>query len=192
MYEKKFKAIPPQEFIADGNTLGAVHVAHASIFKVKMLVRLSAPSLPDLDLEIKRIETNGTIYVGRTGKSIDDRVDTSLYTVAAGAYIWWPEDQRRSTIIADDHERAVYEEEPVVAKRVIGVDRFGRTINWAQDGVVPSEWDDVEFTRDLEGDIIQADFYFMGDLITTLVLTYDSTVGCKNLMSVRKSYVRPE
>lgn len=190
MYEKKFKAIPPQAFIADGTSLGAIYVSNPSIFKVKMLVRISATLLPNLDLEIKRVETDGTIYVGPVNQALEKRTDVSAYTVAGAAYIWWPEDQPRRSISADDHERAVYEEEPVVAKRVIGVDRLGRTVDWSQDGVVPAEWDDVQLERDLEGDITQVDFYLMGELVTTLELTYD-TVGCKNLVRVRKTYGSP-
>lgn len=133
MYEKKFKAIPPQAFTSNGTNNGALTVSDPSIFKVKMLVRLTANTLQDLDLEIKRIENDGTIFVGEVGKPIDQRADISSYTTVLGASIGWPEDQRRPTIIADEHERAVFEEEPVVAKRVVLVDKLGQKIDNVKD-----------------------------------------------------------
>jgi|SRR5581483_3262265 len=173
MYEKKYKAIPPQVFKSNGTSNGGLTIMYPWQFKAKMPVRLQANTLPDLDLEIKRIETDGTIYVGDPKANIDQRVDISAYTVALNATIQLVRDTVRPTIIADDFERACYEEEPVVAKRVIGVDRLGRTVNWAQDGVVPSEWDDVVITRDLCGNITSAIYYLRGNVVTTLNMTYD-------------------
>lgn len=131
MYEKKFKAVPPQAFTANGTSLGSLAIADASLFKVKQQVIIKATSLPDLYVEIKRIEAASPhlIYVGDPKKSIDDRTNISAYTVALGATIELPEDQKRPIITADDHERAVYEEEPTVAKRVVIVDKWGNKID---------------------------------------------------------------
>lgn len=129
MYEKKFKALAPQALTADGTSIGSLTIADPSLVKVKQKIRLSATALPDLDLEIKRVEEDGTIFVGEVGKPIDQRTDISAYTTALSASISWPEDQKRPNITADEFERAVYEEEPTVAKRVVLVNKLGRKID---------------------------------------------------------------
>lgn len=126
MYEKKFKAIAPQALTANGTILGSLRIADECLLKVKEKIRLSANTLPDLDLEIKRVEEDGLVYVGEVGKPIDHRTDISAYTMALSASLSWPEDQKRPNITADEFERACYEEEPTVAKRVVMVDCLGK------------------------------------------------------------------
>jgi hypothetical protein len=64
------------------------------------------------------------MIVGPKSGNINATTDVSSYTMALGANISANE-QKRPTIGADDFERAVYEEEPTVAKRVVMVDKFG-------------------------------------------------------------------
>ena len=92
-------------------------------------------------------------------------------------------EQKRPSVPSEEITRAVYEEEPVVAYRVIGVDQYGNTVNWSEDGLVPQEFDDVILTRDLDEDIIEAEFYLRGEEIRDLELTYNLA---KSLIRVRK------
>jgi len=130
MFEKRWAAVPPQLFIADGTTNGEIQIVGSAchFFKVKQQVYLSATSLPNLDkIEIKKI-VNGVITVGPCAGSIHATVDVSAYTTALGATITANE-QKRSSVPFEEFTRAEYEEEPVVAKRVILVDECGNKYN---------------------------------------------------------------
>lgn len=182
MLEKRFIAVPPQAFTADGTANGVVKVVYSGFFKVKQQIIITSGSQgPTTDLEIKRITDINTIEVGPKGP-IDKRANLSAYTVLGGATIFANE-QHRPLIPQEEVVRAVYEEEPVVAYRVIGVDKEGNTVDWSEDGLVPQEFDDVILTRDLDEDIIQAEFYLRGQEVRDLELTYNLA---KSLIRVRK------
>src|SRR5690606_32640412 len=121
----------------------------SGFFKVKQQIIIKSNTQgPTTDLEVKRITDVNTIEIGPKGK-IDARTDLSMFTVADAAQIFANE-QHRPSIPQEEIIRAVYEEEPVVAYRVIGVDQNGNTVNWSEDGLVPQEFDDVILTRDLD------------------------------------------
>lgn len=125
MFEKRFAAVPAQVFTADGGANGTVSVADTSLFKVKQQVVVAATGKPNLDqLEVKKVLSPTLMIVGPCTGNINATTNLSAYTVIAGANIFANE-QKRPTIGADDFERATYEEEPTVAKRVILVDEFG-------------------------------------------------------------------
>lgn len=124
MLEKRFIAVPPQLFTADGNVNGQVEVADTSLFKVKQQVVVTAAGQINLELEIKRIDSPTTMYVGPKTGNIDSRIDLTGYTVTATAFIFANE-QKRPSIPSEEFNRAVYEEEPVVAVRTILVDKLG-------------------------------------------------------------------
>lgn len=182
MLEKRFAAVPPQLFTADGTTNGVIKVVYSGFFKVKQQIIIKSNTQgPTTDLEVKKITDVNTIEVGPKGK-ITDRADLSMYTAANQAVIFANE-QHRPLIPQEEVIRAVYEEEPVVAYRVIGVDQSGNTVNWSEDGLVPQEFDDVVLTRDLDEDITKAEFYLRGTEIRDLELTYNLA---KSLVRVRK------
>jgi hypothetical protein len=124
MFEKRFAAVPAQVFTADGGANGSVSIADVRLFKVKQQVVITATGQTNLELEVKRIVNSTSMIVGPIAGNINAFTNLSAYTTAAGASIFANE-QRRPTITSDDFERAVYEEEPVVAKRVILVDELG-------------------------------------------------------------------
>lgn len=182
MLEKRLYAVPPQLFTADGTANGKITVANSGLFKVKQVVLVGATSQQPKELEVKRIDDINTIFLGPLQQKIDKYEDMTAYTVAGGAFLFANE-QKRPTIPSEEVNRAVYEEEPVVAYRVIGVDQFGNTVNWSEDGLVPQEFDDVILTRDLDEDITEAEFYLRGEEIRDLELTYNIN---KSLIRVRK------
>lgn len=181
MLEKRFVAVPPQLFTTDGTADGKLTVVYSGFFKVKQQIIVVSNTQPPKELEIKRINSVNEIEVGPKGH-INNREDISAYTVAGGANIKANE-QVRPSIPQEEIIRAVYEEEPVVAYRVIGVDQNGNTVNWSEDGLVPQEFDDVLLTRDLDEDIIEAQFYLRGTEIRDLELSYNLA---KSLIRVRK------
>lgn len=129
MLEKRFAAVPPQLFASNGTTNGVVTIADTSLFKVKQQVIITASALPNLDkIEVKHVISPTQMIVGPRTGPINSFTDVSAYTTAGTAFIFANE-QLRPTITADDFERAVYEEEPTVAKRVILVDKFGNKID---------------------------------------------------------------
>lgn len=125
MFEKRFALVPAQVFTADGGANGSVSIADTRLFKVKQQVVITATGQPNLDtLEVKKVLSLTQMIVGPQTGNINTFTDLSAYTTVAGARIFANE-QKRPQISADDFERAVYEEEPTVAKRVILVDELG-------------------------------------------------------------------
>lgn len=126
----------PILFNSDGGADGSVIIADVCGFKVKQQVVISAVSLPDLTLEIKRVVSATKLIVGpkvTTGKLIA-RADLSLYTLANLATIR-AEEQPKVRVPPNDVIQAVYEQEPTIAMRTIGVDCIGEP--WGQDNPLP-------------------------------------------------------
>jgi hypothetical protein len=129
MLEKRFIAVPPQIFIADGGVNGIITIVDTSLFKVKQEVVITGVSLPILDtVEVKRVISSTQMVIGPRGANINSVTNMSAYTVALGSAIFANE-QKRPSIPLEEHERANYEEEPVVADRVILVDEMGDKYN---------------------------------------------------------------
>lgn len=124
MLEKRLKSVPPQSFAADGTANGKITLANASTYKVKQQVFISANGLPNLELEVKHVESDTVLFVGPRNGSINTREDLSAYTTTLNAKIGANE-QKRPSVPFEEINRAVYEEEPTVALRTIPVDRLG-------------------------------------------------------------------
>lgn len=123
MREKFWDKIPPKNLTADGGASGEVEVTDALQFHVKQQVILRIPGTDLSEVEVKQIPSQTELLVGPKG-DISKRSTLTLFTVAAGATIE-AVDQNRPAIPDKEYERASFEEEPVVAKRVIQVDRLG-------------------------------------------------------------------
>ncbi len=158
--EKRLKAVPPQLFTSNGTSAGQLTVSDASLFKVKQKVIITGSALPILELEVKRVLEDGfTVLVGPEKQNIDARIDLSLYTTAATSSIHANE-QLRPSVPEQEIERLTYEEEPVVARRSILVDKLGKKIDSvtdsngvnriAVDGTFTAEVD-VQVDVDIEG-----------------------------------------
>ena len=107
----------------NGGVDGLITVASTKKFKVKSSVVISATSLPNLTLEIKRVIDKTTFLVGPSG-SINLRSDLSLYTILLSASVTHHE-QVRPKVPKPDQDFASYETEPTLARRVILVDEWG-------------------------------------------------------------------
>lgn len=126
MLEKRFNAVPPQLFTSNGQPNGQITVADTTLFKVKQLVMVVAGT-NSLELEVKRVTTRTTMFLGPKGGSIDSRTDLSAFTTALGAFIF-ADEQQRTKIAEQEIPRAVYQEEPAVAVRSILVDNLGKPL----------------------------------------------------------------
>lgn len=148
--ERWWKAIPAQSLTQNGNTGGDVYIADACLFYVKQQVVLSAVGQPDLTCEVKRICGPTRLMVGEKGKGIKNNIDISAYTIAGSATIRAAE-QGRPPIKPQDIDRATYEEEPTMARRVFNVDRCGNP--YTKDNPFPVDAeinvDNVEINIDL-------------------------------------------
>ena len=126
-FERNWLAVPPQQFTANGGTLGQIQVTNTRGFRVGMKAILSAVGQKDLQVQIKRVMSDKLILVGPVGSTYASAVweDVSAYTLASGAYVY-AESQAKSKVPANDRDEAVYETEPIVANRVIMVDNLGQ------------------------------------------------------------------
>jgi hypothetical protein len=144
--EQKWPSVAPQAFTADGGQQGQIKVADVRGFKVKQNVVISATGLPDLNLQVKRVvKKTGFIRVGPPqdqqlqGKAgLAAFSDISAYTVVLGAFLYAAE-QPKVRLKTDDIDSATYEQEPTVARRVVGVDQYGDFYD--QDNPLPVAFD---------------------------------------------------
>jgi hypothetical protein len=125
--ERRLEAIPPQSILSDGSEVGRFAVPDASLFKVKQLVKVFSDVDSPAIFQVKLV-IPGFIYLGAQKTAIDRYSDLSQYTTANNTKVS-AEEQERPPIIPDAYNRAMYEEEPVVAKRSILVDKYGRKID---------------------------------------------------------------
>jgi hypothetical protein len=124
--EKLWLGFGPRAFVADGTANGLITLADARGVKVKQKIAIKSAAEPEpLLVEVKRFFTANSFYVGLPGENINRRLDLSAYLVSDSATAEAAA-QARPNIPQFEHERAVYEEEPTLAKRVVGVDELGR------------------------------------------------------------------
>lgn len=162
-----------ETFAVDGTSDGAIKVASTDGFKVKARVIIKSNTQAQLVAEIKSIPDDYTIYVGPPdSKEMEARIDVSAFTVADGATIDQPA-AKRPGISSGDFSRAVYEEEPTVAIRVIPVDKTGDLTNPSIDGIIPKEFDDSIWTRNIDKFVTQVDYYLRGQFLWSVEITRD-------------------
>lgn len=141
MYEKRWRAIAPRLFTANGTSEGVITVASTKGFHVKQEVRLTSSAFPGQQeiLQVKDVLSSTQLVVGPAAAALNVFSDVSGYLVANSAAIR-AYTQNRPAIPQTEHERAVYEEEPVVAKRVILVDELGE--KFSESNPVPVQLSD--------------------------------------------------
>lgn len=122
--ERSYPPVGPVAFTQNGGSDGIISVTDTSFFKVKMIVVVKATSLTDTRFEIKKVISSTEMVLGPENKPIHARSDMSAYTLGLTPTVEAFE-QARPNIPPVDFERAVYEEEPVVAKRSYLVDKYG-------------------------------------------------------------------
>lgn len=140
--EKMWLGVLAQPLIADGTQFGLVTVADTAGYRVKGYAVLAANTQPIRQVQIQRVISSTQMIVGNVGTSPSPAqfINISAYTVALSASIAFPE-QDKNKIKADDIDQAVYEADPIVAKRVVAVDEYGKI--YSKDNPIPVEADIV-------------------------------------------------
>lgn len=126
--ERLWAAVSPQPLAANGTALGLIIVADTAGFRTKQVAYLKSNSLPNLPVQVKKVLSPTMLVVGAVDQKISSwkPLDISGYTVADGASIGAEEQPRTALPPTDDHYQASWESDPVVADRVIFVDKYGR------------------------------------------------------------------
>ena len=124
--EKRWAALAPIAFSADGTLDGVVTLATTARLHTKQKIYIQATAQSTQLLEVKRVLSHTQLVVGPQNQNLDATTDLSAYTVAAGAFLY-AQEQPRPSIPLQEIERAVFEEEPVVATRVFPVDEWGNS-----------------------------------------------------------------
>lgn len=164
--EKKRLGIPPRLLTANGDNNGTVTLADTRGFFVGQIVELSSDTQQARQLKVKRFVSKTTFKVGPVDSGVNGFTSTSDFLVSDNAIISASE-QNRPGITDDDYNRAVYAEEPIVAKRTIMVDEFGNYYNDENplpinaefsgslsvdlDGFSPTDPDSVQITGSEDG-----------------------------------------
>lgn len=124
--ERKWLAIAPRAFTANGTTTGIVTVDSTSGFRIKQTVYLQGTTLPQKEYQVKYVISKTQLVVGPNDNTIGRNKGSNIssFTVSLNAEIG-ANIQDKNNIPDKDHYSAVYESDPVVADRVILVDEFG-------------------------------------------------------------------
>jgi hypothetical protein len=146
MREKWWDAIAPRFFAANGGTTsagnsGLITLSSTIDYRVKQQVIVLATGQLSLELEVKQVDSETTMWVGPPG-NINLRQDLTNYTTANSAQIF-ANTQPRPAIPEKDYQRAMFEEDPVNARRSILVDDFGDKYNSSNPFPVTSDNDGI-------------------------------------------------
>ena len=126
--EKKRLGVSPRLLTANGDKNGLVSVSDARGFFVGQKVVIKSDTQQPRILKVKRFISPTSFKVGPVDGAINAFSDLSDFLVADNSQIS-AEEQDRPGITDKDYNRAVYAEEPIVAKRSILVDEFGNYYN---------------------------------------------------------------
>jgi hypothetical protein len=124
MNERNWSAVPIANITVDGNANGYISVADTFGFYVKQQVSLKTTSIDLSAYEVKEVLSKTVLRLGPVKRKIDESSNLSAFTVAAGAQILAFR-QQMPLIDQKDLTNALYAREPIVANRVINVDKYG-------------------------------------------------------------------
>lgn len=133
--ERFYNRVGPVLFTQNGQADGIITVSDTGGFKVKMGVYVKADILGEARFEVKRVLSKTQLILGPESTNLETRSDLSAYVLALNPSLVAPF-QARPKIPPLDFERAVYEEEPTVAKRAFLVDKYGSA--WDKDNPLPT------------------------------------------------------
>jgi hypothetical protein len=122
--ERRWTNVPSRQLVQDGGEDGLIVLEDTIYLKVKQKIKLSALGEPDRVLEVKRVASPTRLYVGPDDKNINSRQDISAYTVAKISTVSAEEQTKRVPGWEDQYAHS-YEQEPILARRVIQVDPYG-------------------------------------------------------------------
>jgi hypothetical protein len=130
-FEKKLQKVLPLAFTADGTEFGVITVSDTAGFRVKQIVAISSDTpQSEKALQVKDVISDTQLIVGLNDNKLGPQAytDVSTYTVVLNSKISAAV-QDKPGIPPDPHYFAVYEGDPVVADRVVNVDKYGRMLD---------------------------------------------------------------
>ena len=140
--QKRLLRVLPQSITSDGNNKGRIVVPNSKLFVVGQTVELKDDMGNEEGYQIKRI-VDKFIYLGAEGKGITDRSDVTQWKKANSPTIQATEQERPKTPV-DQTDFFEHADEPILAKRTIGVDLCGEYVDpreydagTQQDGTLP-------------------------------------------------------
>lgn len=122
--ERRWKQVPARSFIEDGKENGEVVLNDTIYLRVKQEVKIEALGEETQRLEVKRVSSPNRVILGPTDNNINTRTDISRYTVVKAATLSASEQEKRVPSDKDQMKHS-YEQEPILARRVINVDPYG-------------------------------------------------------------------
>lgn len=127
MIELKWSPVSPQALTADGSAQGLVQLADTAGFYTKQIACLKGTALPDKIVQVKRVLSPTLLIVGTNDGRIASwlPLDITGYTLASGATIQAGLQDRTALPPEKEHYSAIYESDPVVADRIVQVDKHG-------------------------------------------------------------------
>ena len=129
--ERKFLEFPVTSLLVDGGEGGELQFLGAIQLRVGQILILCATGIDDIKVKVNRVVSATEVRVGPVDEGVAGITDVSDFTVALGANVR-AQEQARPAISNTDVNRAVFEEEPIVAYRVISVDTEGNIVNAGQ------------------------------------------------------------
>jgi hypothetical protein len=124
-YERFWPAMGPVSLTSAATSRGLVTLSSTAGFRVKMQVLLQDTVLGPQRLEVKRVISDKKLYLGPVAGKITDRTDLTGYTTTSSLTVM---EQSRPSIPKDERDRAMFEEEPVLAQRSLIVDQYGAPV----------------------------------------------------------------
>lgn len=182
--ERKWLAVAPQAFTLDGTSLGVVTIADTAGFYTKQSVAVSSDDQQTRQLQVQEVLSSTQLVLGSIGPKVGTTnfVDMSGYLVSDNSEILAPS-QNKNNIPDKDHYAAVYEADPIVADRVIFVDKYGRFYDQNNPlpigsagggGLAPTDFDDVKISRDADDDPILYTFYLASAIVGQIAVFYNA------------------
>lgn len=132
--ERKWLAIEPSALTADGTTFGGIQIPDTAGYRTKMKIGLKSDTQQPSIFQVKEVISKTVMIVGPIGSEVGRAAgaNVSRFTLADNATIHAAE-QTKNEIPDKDHYAAVYEADPVVADRVIAVDKRGEFYDSVRD-----------------------------------------------------------
>lgn len=122
--ERRWRQVSPRSFVEDGKENGEVVLNDTIYLRVKQKVVVRALGEDDLVLEVKRVSSPTRVVLGPDDNNINTRIDLTAYTVAKTASLSAQEQDKKVPGDKDQMKHS-YEQEPILARRVIHVDPYG-------------------------------------------------------------------
>lgn len=122
--ERKWRQLSPRSFVEDGKANGEVALDDTIYLRVKQIVTIEAIGESTLNLEVKRVISPTRIALGPKDTNINTRIDLSAYTVGKISTLSAAEQDKKIPSDKDQMKHS-YEQEPILARRVINVDPYG-------------------------------------------------------------------